>query len=46
MESNIARVVFTICSIILVGIIITVFLYGHGFNFDVRDYLINRNIRQ
>ncbi len=46
MESNTARVVFAICAVILVGIIITVFLYGHGFNFDFREYLINRNIRQ
>lgn len=46
MEDNIARVIFTICAVILVGIIMTVFLYNHGLNFDFREYLIHRNIRQ
>ena len=46
MEGNTARIVFAVCAVILVGIIIAVFLYGNGFNFDFRSYLINRNIRQ
>lgn len=46
MENNTARIVFAVCAVILLGIIVAAFLYGHGFSFDFRSYLINRNIRQ
>ena len=46
MEFNTARIVFAICAIILVGMIISVLVYGNGFYFDFSDYLTNRNIRQ